>query len=118
MPEAHRMEFKPRNPFPGYIMQKAKEEVEKFGHILESAGVRVFRPQIVDWAKVGGYTAAMPRDGLLTVGNTVVEARFSWGCRRHEIELAYSDTLRELASDPSVSIVRAPEIMGPDTIYD
>ena len=117
MPEAYHAEFKPKNPFPRDIVQKANEELEKFVHILESEGVRVFRPRIVDWSKVGGYTAAMPRDGLLTVGRTIVEACFSWGCRRHEIELAYSDTLRKLADDPSVSVIRAPKITGPETIY-
>ena len=60
----------------------------------------------------------MPRDGLLTVGNTIIEACFSWGCRRHEINLAFSDTLQDLAKDPSVSVVRAPKIVNPDTIYD
>ena len=118
MPEQFHAEFKAGNPFPSDIVQKANEELDQFVNILQGEGIQVYRPEIVDWAKAGGYTAAMPRDGLLTVGNSIIEACFSWGCRKHEIDLAFSETLHQLANDPSVSVIRAPKILDSDTIYD
>ena len=58
MPEEHHRLFKAANPFPSAIVQKANYELEYFVEILEKEGIRVYRPKIVDWAEVGGYTAA------------------------------------------------------------
>lgn len=55
---------------------------------------------------------------MLTVGNHIIEAPFAWSCRAREIELAFSDILTTLASDPTVRVVRAPVRPKPDTIYD
>ncbi len=60
----------------------------------------------------------MPRDGLLTVGNTIIEACFSWACRHKEIDLAYANILDELAKDSSVRVIRAPKMADPEAIYD
>ena len=60
----------------------------------------------------------MPRDGLLTVGNHIIEAPFAWSCRSQEIKLAFSNILDALAADPAVRVIRAPERPVPDTIYD
>jgi len=117
MPEAYRAEFRPANRFPAEILRKANEELDRFAAILQQEGVRVHRPKSVDWFHVGGYTGAMPRDGLLTVGNAIIEAPFAWKCRRDEIELAFSDILHEIGKDSFVSVVRAPRAF-PDTIYD
>lgn len=81
-------------------------------------GVTVYRPERIDWQKLGGYTAAMPRDGMLTVGNHIIEAPFAWSCRSQEIQLAFSKILDTLAADPTVRVIRAPERPVPDTIYD
>lgn len=56
-----------------------------FAALLEARGIRVYRPREVDWAKAGGYTVAMPRDALMAVGNTLVEAPFAWQYRRREV---------------------------------
>ncbi|KAG6011038.1 hypothetical protein E4U21_000069 [Claviceps maximensis] len=119
MPPEYQDMFKPNNPFPADILHKAQEELDHFASILQGQGIRVYRPRLVDWVKEGGYTGAMPRDGLLTVGSTLIESHFSWGCRRHEIDLAYADILKELESETSSGrICRAPRIVGRDTIYD
>lgn len=60
----------------------------------------------------------MPRDGLMTVGQSIIESPFAWSCRRHEIELAYAGILGELAKDCSVSVIRAPKGPQRDSIYD
>lgn len=118
MPEEHHEQFKPNHRFPAEILERANEELEHFASILEQNGVQVYRPRSIDWYKVGGYTAAMPRDGLLTVGNTIIEACFAWECRRLEIDLAFTNVLDGLAQDSSVRVVRAPKVALPDTLYD
>lgn len=61
----------------------------------------------------------MPRDGLISVGNTLIEACFAWACRSSEIELAYGNILKELArEDPQARIVRRPESSFADSLLD
>lgn len=117
MPSEHFHEFRPNHPFPAELLKKAEEELAQFASILHDNGVQVYRPESVAWSKAGGYTGAMPRDGLLTVGNTIIEACFSWACRHQEIDLAYAKILDELAKDSSVRVVRAPKVAHPDAIY-
>ncbi|QSZ30047.1 hypothetical protein DSL72_004565 [Monilinia vaccinii-corymbosi] len=119
MPSEHLEHFRPFNPFPPEILARAQKELDNFAGLLQRYGVRVYRPNKIDWLKIRGYTGAMPRDGLMTVGSVLIEAPFAWQCRRHEITLAYSDILSELAnSDSAVTICRAPLITGGDTLYN
>ncbi|KAL8709017.1 MAG: hypothetical protein Q9220_006226 [cf. Caloplaca sp. 1 TL-2023] len=118
MTEKYLDEFKPGNPFPAAILAKAQEELDNFARILESHGVRVYRPKEVDWVEVGGYTGAMPRDALMTIGNTLIESLYCWRCRRDEVKLAYTDILDQLSAGGSGVIYRAPTIIGKDTVYD
>lgn len=110
-------EFRPNNPFPADIVEKAQIELDNFAAVLESFGVVVHRPELVDWGKVGGYTGSMPRDGLLVVGDTIIESSFSWKCRRHEVELAYGPILKMLA-EKGYRIVRAPKPPEVDRIFE
>ena len=118
MPAEHWDAFRPGHRFPADLLAQADEELEQFVTILETHGVRVYRPEKVDWFQEGGYTAAMPRDGLLSVGNTLIEAPFAWPCRRHEMQLAFAPILDELARDPTVRVVRAPEVTNPDALFE
>ncbi|KAM4064612.1 lysine amidinotransferase [Hirsutella rhossiliensis] len=118
MPVEHLANFRQSNPFPADIIAKAQEELDHLAAILQALGIRVYRPKEINWLKVGGYTGAMPRDGLMTVGHTIIEAPFAWKCRRHEIQLAYADILDELISSGSFRVCRAPLIVGEDTLYD
>jgi glycine amidinotransferase len=118
MPDQHWQQFKPSNPFPADIVEKAQEELDQFASILQREGIHVYRPREIDWVKAGGYTGAMPRDGLMSVGNTLIEAPFAWRCRRHEISLAYGDILQQLEQDPATTIRLAPPISEHDTLYD
>lgn len=111
-------EFRHNNPFPADILEKAQQELNNFAAVLEQHGVRVYRPKEVDWVKAGGYTGAMPRDTLMTVGNTLIESAFAWRCRRDEVKLGYSDILEQLSSSGSARIYRAPVIVGEDIVYD
>ena len=120
MPKEHNKHFhsspRPSNPLPAVLLARADAELDNLAEVLESHGVQVHRPQVVDFQKVKGYTAAMPRDGLMTVGDTVIEACFAWQCRKHEIELSFSPMLDKLAAE-GARIVRAPRL-AKDTIYD
>ncbi|RYP75280.1 hypothetical protein DL771_002500 [Monosporascus sp. 5C6A] len=118
MPSEHVDHFKPSNPFPPAILARAQEELDNLADFLRKEGIHVYRPNKVNWVKAQGYTGAMPRDGLLSVGSALIEAPFAWRCRRHEITLAYSDILSGLGkSDSGATICRAPLITGEDTLY-
>lgn len=58
----------------------------------------------------------MPRDGLMTVGDRVIEACFASQCTKHEIDLCLSDILDELAAE-GARIVRAPQL-AQDVIHN
>ena len=119
MPGAHAHRFVPNAPFPDYIVEKAEAELDSFAAILKAEGIRVYRPPTgIDWLAENGYTGAMPRDGLISVGNTLIEAPFAWPCRSREIELAYKDILQELAIDSRTRIVRRPRETFPNTLLD
>lgn len=118
MAKDHLAEFRPMNPFPAEILEKAQQELDNFAAILEENGVRVYRPKEVNWLKAGGYTGAMPRDTFMSVGNTLIESAFAWRCRRNEVELGYMEILEQLSMSGTARICRAPIIIGEDTIYD
>ncbi|PWY72945.1 hypothetical protein BO70DRAFT_341942 [Aspergillus heteromorphus CBS 117.55] len=119
MPLEHRHHFVPNSPFPKNIVTKAEQELDQFARILTDLGIEVHRstPDI-DWAAENGYTGAMPRDGLMSVGNTLIEACFAWPCRAREIDLAYGSLLKELGRDPRVRVVRRPEESFAETLLD
>lgn len=107
----------PNNPFPDWLVKKAQEELDNFAKVLEEHGVKVYRPEEVDWVKEGGYTSAMPRDTLMAVGNTLIESLPAWSCRKNEISLGFTKIIDQLHGDSS-RVVRSPALLGKDTIFD
>ena len=118
MPEEHQSQFRPKNPFPAYILRRAQEELDLLVSILQKEGIRVYRPDNVQWMEHGGYSGAMPRDGLIVVGDRIIEACFAWRCRQQEVDLAFKNLFHEIGNDSAVKVVRAPDKPIPDTIYD
>lgn len=119
MPSAHVPLFRPRSPFDKLLIVKAEAELNYLARLLESEGVRVYRPPAgINWLDVGGYTGAMPRDGLMSVKNTLIEACFAWNCRDREIEIAFTPILDELAQDSGVTIVRRPPHSFANSLLD
>ncbi|PYH89606.1 hypothetical protein BO71DRAFT_402916 [Aspergillus ellipticus CBS 707.79] len=119
MPSIHRHRFVPNSPFPEEIVTNAELELDQFAQILTEQGIKVYRStDNIDWATENGYTGAMPRDGLMSVGNTLIEACFAWPCRAREIDIAYGSLLDELASDPRVRVVRRSAESYADTLFD
>ncbi|MFD8984519.1 amidinotransferase [Streptomyces sp. NPDC059564] len=98
MPREHWDEFRPGHPFPPRIVEDAERELQALAELLEELGCRVHRPRQVQWSGLGGYSAAMPRDALLVMGDAIVEASMAWRSRRHEL-LAYWPLVRQCRRD-------------------
>jgi N-Dimethylarginine dimethylaminohydrolase len=90
-------------PFPQEQIEAARKELFDLAHILEAEGVTVRWPDTADfsksfstpeWASMGGLYAAMPRDGLLVIGNEIIEAPMAWRSRYFEAT-AYRSLLKE-----------------------
>lgn len=89
-------------PFPAEAIAAARRELEEFVHLLAGEGVRVRRPEPVDFARSSvtpdwtstGLYAAMPRDLLLVVGDEIIECPLAWRSRAFEFD-AYRPLLVE-----------------------
>ena len=91
------------NAFPEEHARLADQELGHFAAVLAGLGVRVVRPAPVNhrrpfatpnWRSPGGLYSAMPRDLLLVVGDTIIEAPMAWRSRYFEI-----DAYRTLLTD-------------------
>ncbi|KAL9108144.1 MAG: hypothetical protein Q9187_008333 [Circinaria calcarea] len=106
MQSQHREEFRPNNPFPEDILEAAGAELDRLAAILEREGIKVYRPDDVDWIEMGRYTGAMPLDGLLTVGNHIIESAYAWRCRRGieylgaQVPEGYTIKMLEVTNNP------------------
>ena len=119
MPTAHVHRFQPKSPFPEKLIARAEAELDYFAAILEAEGIKVYRPpKGVDWLAVDGYTGAMSRDGLMSVGNTLIEACFAWPCRSREIEIAFTPILDAVSQDRRVRVVRRPKSAFANNLLD
>lgn len=95
MPSRHWKFFQENGgkPFPSEIVLTAERELDVFCRELETQGITVRRPELVNWeesystpdvASEAGLYAAMPRDLLLVVGNEIIEAPMAWPSRLFE----------------------------------
>lgn len=80
--------------FPGFMKKIAQRELDGFIRVLELEGIKVRRPDIVDWAakyrspwwSSRGFCIACPRDGFLVVGDDIIETPMCWRSRYFEGE--------------------------------
>ena len=84
--------------YPGYIIDQATREVETFAALLEGEGVTVRRPEPLnfrtpEWSSTGFCTAS-PRDGMLVVGDHIIETASAWRSRYFEV-FGYRDILND-----------------------
>jgi len=88
---------------PPAFVEAAGSDVEQFVNILESEGVTVRRPDPIpqtgsfsapDWTCESGYNIANPRDGLLVIGEEIIETPMAWRSRYFEVH-AYRTLLHE-----------------------
>ncbi|MEP0857573.1 amino acid adenylation domain-containing protein [Trichocoleus sp. DQ-U1] len=112
-------------PYPEWLVQAASKCVEEFAHILESEGVIVRRPDIVDysasfrtpdWEVMNGFCSANPRDVFLVIGNEIIEAPMADRTRYFE-SWAYRSLLKEYLKG-GAKWVAAPKPQLLDAQYD
>jgi glycine amidinotransferase len=102
----------------------AQKELDEFIHILESEGVKVKRPNFIDYSrsfstpdwKSKGNCSACPRDCFLVIGNEIIEAPMSWRCRYFERHAYYS--LFKEYFEHGAKWTSAPRPMLLDSLYD
>ncbi len=89
--------------FPQQLINLAKNELDQFVKMLVDRGIKVVRPDPIDhcrsfhtpnWKSPGGLYGAMPRDILMVIGDTIIEAPMSWRSRYFEFE-AYRPILKD-----------------------
>ena len=87
---------------PSEQYKAACDELDNFAKILIARGITVKRPIPIDqakpfatpdWQAPSGLYAAMPRDILLVIGDTIIESPMSWRSRYFEIN-AYRQLLK------------------------
>lgn len=107
-------------------LRRGQEELEGFCEVLQSHGVVVRRPDVVDWSPSfntpdfetpNGNTGAMQRDVLICVGNEIMEAPMSSRSRYFEY-IAYRSLLNEyFERDSNFSWSAAPKPTMNSVLY-
>ncbi|MGA5096467.1 inosamine-phosphate amidinotransferase 1 [Streptomyces lavendulocolor] len=111
-------------PYPDRVLKETEAELEELCEELRGLGVTVRRPRARDRAAPGrtsdcgsgGYHDLCPRDGLLTVGDTVIETPMALRARFLE-PLAYRELLTEYLTSGS-RWISAPKPRLADAMYD
>lgn len=114
-------------PRPLETVEKANAQLDNLVKILEDHGVKVDRPDALQWNQAvvtpffmtGSMMGCMPpRDVVLTVGNEIVMAAMSFRCRFFE-HYAYSRLMRTyFEQDPDFKWYYAPRPELSDESYD
>jgi glycine amidinotransferase len=110
--------------YPGFLARPARAELDGFIRILEDAGVTVRRPDVVDFGRrfrtplwsARGFTVACPRDGVLVVGDEIIETPMAWRTRHFEM-FAYRSLFKEYFR-LGARWTAAPRPELPDELYD
>ncbi len=112
-------------PFPADLLSAAERELDGFVALLEGEGITVRRPDRVDharpfgtpdWTVPAGNAATMPRDGILVVGDLLIECPMAWRTRYFET-FPYRRLLREYF-DRGARWVSAPKPELRDEFFD
>ena len=113
-------------PRPLATVERANAQLDNLVNLLESRGVRVDRPEPIQWNQAvntpdfttGSMFGCMPpRDVLLTVGKEILSAPMSFRCRYWEF-LAYHNLMqRYFDEDPGFRWEQAPRPRLADDSY-
>ena len=76
----------PSGPVDQQVIDETNEDLDYFAYELEQLGIEVLRPTDMDFASFDGMYNYCPRDRLLVVGDTVIDAPMAYACRDKEIE--------------------------------
>lgn len=113
----------PSGPYPEYVIEEAAEDLDGFVKFLSAHGVTVRRPEISDhaavfgtpgWQTDGEYNYC-PRDVLLPIGQTIIEAPMALRSRYFE-PFAYRKHLAAYFAS-GANWISAPKPRLPDATY-
>ena len=68
------------------VIKETQAELDQMCKILHGLGVKVYRPDYMDFEKTQGLYNYCPRDRLLVVGETVIVPNMAMSCRNQEVE--------------------------------
>jgi glycine amidinotransferase len=110
--------------YPQLLVRPAQRELEGFVRLLEGEGITVRRPEAMDFARrfasprwrSNGFCTASPRDGILIVGDEIIEAPMAWRSRYFEVH-AYRALLKDYWTR-GARWVSAPKPELRDELYD
>jgi N-dimethylarginine dimethylaminohydrolase len=85
----------PAGPVQNYIIDEANEDLDNFTAVLTNLGITVYRPCDLDFQSFDGMYNYCPRDRVLIVGDTVIDAPMLYPTRKKEI-----DALSSFIGDP------------------
>jgi glycine amidinotransferase len=110
--------------YPRALVEPAQEELEGFVELLRQEGVVVQRPDAVDFSREfssgrwrsKGFCVASPRDGVLVVGNRLIETPMGWRARYFEMT-AYRGLFRRYW-EQGAEWIAAPRPNLDDSLYD
>lgn len=111
--------------FPQEQIEAGNRDLDELVRILEREGVSVRRPDAIDhtkpfstpeWESGGGLYAAMPRDGLLVIGDEIIEAPMAWRSRYFEAS-PYRPIIKSYF-DKGARWSAAPKPQLSDALYD
>ena len=114
----------PSGPYDRTVLEETREDLEALAEALEKEGVVVRRPEAVDpalefgspeWSSDGEYNYA-PRDVLLAIGQTIIEAPMPLRSRFFE-PLAYKHILLDYMRS-GARWISAPKPRLLDDVYD
>lgn len=132
MPTINDLELAKHIPWPEgrkseAIIAKANEELQGLCNALEKEGVRVLRPERMDWhgslktpffEVPNQYCSTCGRDSLITVGNIILEASMSRRDRYFEV-FAYRDIIQKLwRKDENMLWKACPKPSMADEMYN
>jgi glycine amidinotransferase len=110
--------------YPGWMKRAAERQLDEFIHVLEAEGVKVRRPEIIDFKRrfstpdwsSRGFCIACPRDGFLVIGDEIIETPMAWRSRYHEA-FAYRPLFKEYFRG-GARWTAAPRPQLLDALYD
>lgn len=113
----------PKGRFPDYVIEETEEDLTELAEFLSAEGVVVRRPEEIDFSGVystpfwraSGFFTFCPRDILLVVGETLIEAPVSLRCRQWEIA-AYRKLLNDYMQ-AGARWISAPRPLLQDSLY-
>ena len=110
--------------YPRLLTKPAQRELDGFVHLLESEGIVVRRPDVIEHSKPyrtpswesRGFCTACPRDGFFVIGDEIIEAPQAWRCRQFEAH-AYRSLFKEYFNR-GARWTAAPRPQLPERLYD